>query len=315
MHPDPLSELLHRSGVRGTVFSRAELGEPWSVSTRGSGEPGPDRPAIFHVVVRGAGFARVHGGDDRVTFRSGDVLIMPHGDAHVLSSDPAIVPSPIASLDAPPGEDGLPCITHGGDGARTSVLCGSFHFTAEAAAMLRPQLPPLLHVRCAEGPAAAWLDATLRLLGAETSGGQPGSETVVARLADVLFVQAVRRFIAEAPADSIGWLSALGDPKLSRVLGLIHAEPATAWTAGSLARRAGMSRTALYNRFTEKVGETPAAYLTRWRMQVAARDLRHGASLAETAAAVGYASEAAFSRAFKRATGESPRAFRAARAA
>lgn len=143
----------------------------------------------------------------------------------------------------------------------------------------------------------------------------PGAATVVSRLADVLFVQALRTWIGEAPAGTTGWLGALGDPQLARVLGLIHAEPATAWTVDSLARSAGMSRSSLYTRFNERVGEAPASYLTRWRMHVAARSLRAGANSSDVASEVGYASEAAFSRAFKRATGASPREWRRAQAA
>ena len=309
MVKDPLSELLDRAGVRGAVFSRAELGAPWGLSTTGS-LGGPIRPAIFHVAIRGGGFIQVED-DEPQAWRAGDVMIMPHGDAHVMRSELGIPATPISVLPAPLGDDGLPCVSHGGDGPRTSVLCGTFHFTPEAADLLRPQLPPLLHLRCAEGPTAAWLDSTLRLLGAEAASGLPGSETVVARLADVLFVQALRMWIRDAPEAETGWLSALADPQLARVLGLIHAEPSAPWTAASLARKAGMSRSALYTRFTERVGETPAAYLTRWRMHVATRELVKGASLASVAAEVGYSSEAAFSRAFKRAKGTSPGAWRA----
>jgi len=322
MTSDPLSLLLHRSGVAGSVFCRAELGAPWSIFTRGGLGPVGDRPAIFHVVVRGAGYVRVQPDRDdapwtdrTVPWRSGDVILMPHGDSHIMCSEPNVPPVPIVSLSAPPGPDGLPCVTHGGDGPLTSILCGTVRFSPDAAELLRPQLPPLLHLRCAEGPAAAWLDATLRLLGAEASSNLPGSETVVARLAEVLFVQALRAWIREAEDGDAGWLAALGDPQLARVLGLMHGEPSRAWTVASLARQAGLSRSVLYTRFTDVIGEPPASYLTRWRMHVARRALRRGASLAEAATEVGYNSEAAFSRAFKRTVGASPSAWRAAQAA
>lgn len=315
MTADPLSLLLARAGVAGTVFCRAELGDPWSLRTAGSGQPGADRPAIFHVIVRGAGHVRVepdrpgHEPTPFTAWRSGDVVLVPHGDPHVMCSSPDRGSVPIGSLDAPAGEDGLPCVSHGGDGPKTSILCGTVHFSPEAAEILRPQLPPLVHVECSSGPAAAWLDATLRMLGAEASSTLPGADAVVERLAEVLFVQILRWWIRDA--NEAGWLAAFADPQLSKVMGLIHDEPATAWTAASLARRAGLSRSSLYDRFTQVVGEPPAAYLTRWRMHVARQSLRHGASLNEAAAKVGYASQAAFSRAFKRSVGQSPSAWRA----
>lgn len=315
MHPDPLSILLSRAGVTGTVFCRAELGDPWSLRTAGSAGGGTQRSAIFHVIVRGAGHVRVE--PDRAgipsppvaAWRSGDVVLIPHGDPHVMCSSPNLSSVPIGSLDAPPGEDGLPCVSHGGDGPKTSILCGTVDFSPEAAEILRPQLPPLVHVECSSGPAAAWLDATLRMIGAEATSTLPGADAVVTRLAEVLFVQILRWWIRDA--SQAGWLAAFGDPQLSKVLGVIHDQPASPWTAASLARRAGLSRSSLYDRFTQVVGEPPAAYLTRWRMHVARQSIRSGASLNEAAAAVGYNSQAAFSRAFKRAVGESPSTWRA----
>ena len=302
MNPDPLSSLLSASPVRGSIFCRAELGAPWAVSTLGADF------AIFHVVVRGAGFIVLNGRS--VAWRAGDVLVLPHGNAHVLTTEPGLEPVPIASLDDPIGADGLPCVTTGGDGPTTSILCGTFRFSSVAAGHLLPQLPPLLHLQAAGGPTAEWLDATLRLLGAEAASGLPGSETVIARLADVLFVQAVRAWVREG-ADP-GWLSALSDPQLARVVGAIHAAPERPWTAASLARKAGMSRSLLFERFGSTVGESPSAYLARWRMLLARDALREKLAVAEVAERVGYSSEAAFSRAFKRHVGESPARWRAA---
>lgn len=315
MSSDPLSLLLARTGVSGTVFCRAELGEPWSLRTAGSGEPGAERSAIFHVIVRGAGHVEVEPDREgvatppRTAWRSGDVVLVPHGDPHVMCSNPELRSVPIASLDAPAGDDGLPCVSHGGDGPTTSILCGTVDFSPEAAEILRPQLPPLVHVECSTGPAAAWLDATLRMIGAEATSTLPGADAVVARLAEVLFVQILRWWIRDA--SQAGWLAAFADPQLSKVMGLIHDQPAAQWTAASLARRAGLSRSSLYDRFTQVVGEPPAAYLTRWRMHVARQSIRTGATLNEAATAVGYSSQAAFSRAFKRAVGESPSNWRA----
>lgn len=310
---DPLLSLIDRHSVRGSIFCRAELGAPWGLYTRGAA-PGA---AIFHAVVRGAGFVHVHpeGRDAArtapVAWRAGDIVVLPHGDAHVMSDAPDSATMPIADLPSPPGPDGLPCVSHGGDGPVTSILCGTFHFSETAREALLPHLPPLLHTRAGEGPAAEWLDATLRMLGAELQGALPGSDAIVTRLADVLFIHAVRDWIRNC--DEAGWLAALRDPQLSRALAAIHADPAGQWSAAALAKAAGMSRSSLYTRFTETVGESPAAYVLRWRMYRAREALRRGdLGIAAIAEAVGYASEAAFSRAFKRHVGTTPGAWRAA---
>lgn len=313
MQKDALSLLLETSGVHGTIFCRAKLAEPWSVITRGSVAIGKTTPAIFHVIVRGEGYVKVLDDADSppVPWSSGDVILIPHGISHVMCSDPSLDPTQISSLPSPIGPDGLPCVTHGGDGEDVSILCGTISFGDDAAEVLLPHLPSLLHLQGGDGPTAAWLDATLTLLGAETSNALPGADSVVSRLAEVLLVQALRAWIARTPDEHTSWLRALSDPRLSRVIELIHTEPASHWTAESLAREVGISRSILYERFREVVGEPPASYLTRWRMHVARRSLRQGASLAQTAERVGYNSEAAFSRAFKRWVGSSPSVWRA----
>lgn len=224
--------------------------------------------------------------------------------------DPATPSVPIASLPGPPGPDGLPCVCHGGGGARTSILCGTFRFGPAAAELLLPLLPPLLVARGDGGPTSSWMDATLRLLADELGGALPGAETVVSRLADVLFVHVLRAWMAQH-AGEVGWLAAMTDPPLGRALAAMHARPERPWTAAELARVAGLSRSAFFDRFSARVGEAPAAYLARWRMHLARQALREGATLAEVATQVGYGSEAAFSKAFKRQTGSSPGEWRA----
>ncbi len=295
---DFLSRVLEVAEVRGSIFCRAELGAPWGVSTRGM------EGAVFHVIVRGSAHLLVEG-ERPVSLRSGDLVVLPHGSPHVLADQPDTRPAHIATLPTTVGPDGLPCVTHGGDGPRTSIVCGSFRFSEEAGECLRPLLPTVLHV--AGGSAAGWLDTTLRVLADELDGARPGSQLLVSRLADMLFVQVLRAWAATSGG---GWLGALTDPHLARALSAIHGEPASPWTAASLARRAGLSRSAFYTRFQDRVGEAPSAYLTRWRMLLARRALRGGAGLAEIADRVGYGSEAAFSRAFKRQVGMPPSAWR-----
>lgn len=297
---DALTRILAAARVSGSLFSRAEMRAPWGVHTKGS------EAAIFHVVIEGSGWAAPEGEEAR-PFQAGDLLVFPHGHPHTLRSAPGTATRHIMALEAVEGEDRLPCVIHQGDGARTSILCGTFRLDLDARDFLLPLLPPLLHVR-GDSPTAAWLDSTMRLMADEVSAGRPGSEAVVARLADILFIQALRSWSAEGAR---GWLGALQDPQVSRAMSLIHDAPDERWTAGALARRVGMSRSAFYARFTDQVGEPPTSYLTRWRMRVARGVLRGGDdALIDIAEQVGYGSEAAFCRAFKRYVGESPGAWR-----
>ncbi len=301
---DALSGTLSLLEVRGSVFCRAALSRPYAVHTKGS------EAAIFHVIVRGAGWIEVAGMDQPTPFRAGDLLVLPHGHPHVLCDPPGTRSVHIRALPSDPGADGLPCVHHGGGGVDTSILCGSFHFGAEARAALLPSLPPLIAASGTAGSTAAWLDATLRLLADEVASDRPGAAIVVERLADVLFIQALRAWVTQQQDQGGSWLVALGDPQLSRALAALHEHPGQHWTAARLARAAGMSRSAFYQRFERAVGEAPAAYVTRWRMLVARRGLRRGDSIYQVAERVGYTSEAAFSRAFKRAVGASPSVWR-----
>ncbi len=247
------------------------------------------------------------------SFRAGDLLVMPHGHAHVLKD---VAGSPVRHISEWPSEveaDGLPCLRGGGPGAPTSLLCGTFRFDEEGRRSLLPALPPVIHVP--GGRATGWLDSTLRQLADELAADRPGGAVLVSRLADLLFVGVLRAWLEDAD-DATGWLAALTDPQLARALGAIHGDAARSWTVAELAREAGMSRSAFFTKFQARVGEPPAAYLTRWRMTVARAQLRRtDAPMIEVAERVGYGSEAAFSRAFKRAVGVPPSRWRRERAA
>lgn len=307
---DALSDILTNARVRGSVFCRAQLRRPWALVTRGDGS------SIFHVIVQGSGWVIVEG-HEPVAYRAGDLVLIPHGHAHVMADHPESVPTPIADLDAPPGEDGLPCVSHGGDGALTSILCGRLEFDAIGSELLLPQLPPLIHIESGSGATAGWLDTTLRVLADEMAAARPGSQLLVARLADVMLVQVLREWASSEGARSgAGVLAGLADPQLARALDRVHEDPARPWTAADLARCAGLSRSAFFTRFQAAVGEPPSAYLTRWRMALAKNELERGnASVASVAEQVGYGSEAAFSRAFKRHVGISPAAWKRSGAA
>ncbi|MBX2796796.1 MAG: AraC family transcriptional regulator [Myxococcales bacterium] len=300
---DALSHVLTTVRLEAGVFSRARLTAPWGVHSERLGH------GLFHVVVRGAGEIR-RPGAPTVRYRAGDLLVLPRGDEHVMASDSEASPRPLPALPSEPGEDGIPCVHHGGDGSETMLLCGTFRVHPAAQAFLTGRLPDLLHVQPKLDATATWLDASLRLLTAEQLERAPGSAALSARLAEMLFVQVLRAF-ARDRAEGAGWLGALFDPQLGGALAAVHADPTASWTVASLARRAGMSRSVFFERFKEVVGEAPTAYLTRWRMVVARIALAEGSSLAEAASRSGYGSEASFSRAFKRALGVAPGAWRA----
>jgi len=317
---DPLSDFIDKAGVCGAFFARARGQAPWAVATRGAAG------AIFHVALEGSGIVRLADAGfaeaaNELTWQRGDVIVLPHGHSHVMASAAGVPAVAIRSLTAEVGADGLPCVDCGvkanegsrAGGERASILCGTFGLEPEAAEHLLPHLPPVLITRGEGSSLATWIDATLKLLSDERTLGQPGSRTVLQRLADVLFIHVLRVWIAKRQEVAPGWLRGLADPGVARALEAIHDDPGAEWTAAGLARVAGMSRSGFYSRFVAVVGETPGDYLAKWRMLLARRRLRAGDdAIASVAAQVGYASEAAFSRAFKRRVGTSPAAWRAA---
>ncbi len=308
---DTLSDVLSRLRVQGSIFSRARCAAPWGVHTAGGSA------AIFHVIVRGAGWVRLRDEAEPRAFRAGDLILFPRGDAHVLSDAPRRRTVSIVELARAAAEDadGLPLVRCGGQGPETDILCGSITLARDGADFLLSSLPRMIHVGAGAGETARWLDSTMRLLASEVDGARPGAGLLVARLAEMLLVQLLRAWIEasdrrEDEAAS-GWLGALADPALARAMDHMHRSPARAWTAAELARRAGMSRSAFYERFNAAVGVSPASYLLRWRMCLARMALRRGQEgLAGVAEQVGYSSEAAFSRAFKRHVGLSPSSWR-----
>jgi AraC-like DNA-binding protein len=302
---DVLSDILQSVRLESSVFCRSEFTAPWGF--RAEGRDG----ASFHVVLRGRCWLEVEGTAGQVPLAGGDMVVLPHGSAHSLRDEPDSPAPPFQRLLGEKTKGGSTVLRHGGGGVPTTLLCGMFRFQESRANPLVSVLPPLLHIRGEQGRAVSWLETTLQFIGWEVSSGGPGAQTVVSRLSDVLFIQAVRVYLASLPEGAGGWLRALGEPHISAALGLIHRRPGEAWTVRSLAAEVGMSRSAFAARFTELVGEPPLQYLTRWRMHKAMDLLREGRfSLAEIAERVGYESEAAFSKAFKRGVGRTPGAYR-----
>ncbi|MCP4808530.1 MAG: AraC family transcriptional regulator [Proteobacteria bacterium] len=295
---EALSPMLKELRLQGSIFSRAELAAPWGVETSGGDA------AIFHVVTAGEAWLRPEG-EAPIHLETGDLAVLMRGQSHVLSDRETGHVRHISQFTSEPGPDGLPCLTNRATGARTSILCGTLSFDPEARTFIQRQLPSVLHT--GSDQTAPWLDTSLRMLAAEV--GAPAGDAIVGRLAEVLFIQVLRK-LASRP-EPPRWLQALGGLGIGRALTLVHSDPQTAWTAKTLAARAGMSMSVFVERFQALVGESPSAYITRWRMTLACGALRHGEhGMFEVAQLVGYSSEAAFSKAFKREMGQSPSVWR-----
>jgi AraC-like DNA-binding protein len=302
---DPLTDVLELARVSGAVLAQLVAHEPWGVAV----DPQPG--ATFHAVLAGTCWLTTA---DAPPYRlmPGDVVLLPTNLAHTLSSGPC---TPAISLDqtertgAKTAEGALELP---GDGAVTRLLCGAYDYDHEVAQPLLSLLPGALHLPAGTPGDDAAVAATLRLLQLELGGGRPGSHAAVGRLIDLLLVQMVRAWMSAEPAGEASWLRALRDPVAARTLALLHQHPQRPWTVDALASEIHVSRATLTRRFSELVGEPPVAYLTRWRMDLAAQRLRTTDDpVAAIAGAVGYTSEYAFSRAFSRARGQPPGRYRA----
>jgi AraC-like DNA-binding protein len=302
---DALSTILRSVRLGSSLLSRARFTAPWAVLSNGA------PCAIFHAVVAGRCFVHRHGDAAPKALAQGDVVVLSHGDRHVMCDDPSTPVAPVTSLEPRPGESGVPALEYGGPGTETRILCGKLELDHDGGAALMRLLPPLLHVRAESAPLAPWVGTTLEMLDHEVLRAEPGSQEMISRLSDILFLQVLRRYVASPGSPVRGWLAAVRDPDIGRALALIHAEPAALSSAAALGARVGMSRTRFFERFTELVGEPPARYVARWRAHAAA-DLmcKSALSTAQVAERVGYASEDAFTKVFKRHLGTSPSAYR-----
>ncbi len=304
---DVLTDVLETVRVVAACYGRLEATAPWGIRVK----PGED--AKFHVVLDGHARLIVDGVGEPIDLGAGDIVALPHGHAHSLIDDPSIPAQPLEELLVcrPRGDSGV--LKVGGGGQSSTIVSGRFRFEDRKNNPLLSVLPPVITLRGEAGKSVRWLEPTLKFIACEAQSGRPGSQTVIARLADVLFIQIVRGHLASLPANGSGWLGALADAQIGAALGHIHQNPEQDWTVQSLAAKVAMSRSAFASRFMRLVGEPPLSYVTRWRMQKAASMLRDGKqTLAEVAAQVGYDSEAAFSKAFKRAVGSAPGAYRRA---
>ena len=298
---DPLDDIFSAMRVRSALYARLEATAPWGVRFAARDW------ARFGLVVRGSCWLTLEGSDEApIALTAGDCYVVLKGADYRIQDDTG---SPTPWCYHTIGDNVGGVVTIGGGGAAATLIAGWFLFDAVGARPLMELMPPLIHARMDQDRTQI-LQSTLQLLSMETARPNLGSQVVISRLADILFVQAIRAYAATAETD-VGWLSALSDPKLSPVFHALHARVDHPWTVESLADIAGMSRSAFAARFKARVGEAPLEYLTRWRMFRAGSHLRRGQlSIGEIAARVGYESEPAFAKAFKRVIGVAPGEYR-----
>lgn len=309
---DALSDVLRAVRLTGAVFFDVRATEPWVAEAPPGGAivgsifERSDHLMSFHVVTRGHAWACLEG-EPPQRLSAGEVVVFPHGDAHAMSSAPGLRHAPDLSLFRRPTDGRLlpfALTMNGATDDANHLVCG---FLGCDAGPFNPLLSALPHMIRVSDSAGGAISTFARVAAAESDSPRMGGECVLGRLSEMMFVDVVRRYLETLPTDRLGWLAGLREPFVGRALTALHREPARAWTLEQLAHEVGLSRSALAERFTQYVGQPPVQYLTNWRMQLAANDLLTGAfGVAEIAARVGYESEAAFSRAFKKMVGTPP---------
>ncbi len=308
---DLLSDILTRLSLRGTLYFRTSFTEPWGVRA-----PAFRDVARFHFAHRGEALVRVAGERIPVHLAQGDLIVIPHGAAHVLSCrhtgpDEALPLDDVLTRSGFPGHGTL---VWGGDESPrdTQLICGHFALAEGSRHLLFDRLPSYIHLRGYGDEAGPWLEATLKIIGAAAGGARLGGDLIALKMSEAIFAQAIRAHVKQAREEGCG-VAGFADPHLARALTAFHRRPTDGWTVADMAREAGLSRTGFAERFTRRLGVTPMAYVTSWRMQIAREGLAaRGLSVAEAAEISGYASESAFSRAFKKEIGLSPATFRQA---
>jgi AraC-like DNA-binding protein len=319
--PDPLSEALRSVRLSGAIFLDAELSAPWGFASPPASAgarllaPSADDLILFHLLVEGAATARIVG-QGRVALEPGDIAVLPRGDAHELWNGRVTQLVDSSALLPKILEGSLVSERGGGGGATTKFICGYIGCDRQAQRLFLAGLPPLFKVNIRRDASGEWIESAIRHLASERGPARAGRSALLAKLAEALFIETLRRYMAELPRQRTGWLAAARDSAVGRALGAIHREPAHAWTVATLAQRAGVSRTVFAERFTRLLGEPPLTYVSRCRMQLGARLLETtDDTVLQVALNAGYESEAAFNRAFKRELGLPPARYRSQRRA
>jgi AraC family transcriptional regulator, alkane utilization regulator len=330
---DVLSDVLRVVRLSGAVFFTADFSSPWAIES-----PMPDMLAsavmpeaecvvLFHILVDGE-CEVICQSHSSIAMQSGDVIVFPRGDQHTMRSHAAAAATPLSTIYSPGAHDEPPQLSYGGGGQTSRFVCGYLNCDQRFSPLVEA-LPTMLLVRSrdeyssieaidADGcrptvvppGSGTWLGTTLKFTINEARLARPGNAAMLGRLTELMFVEILREYMQRLPVNQGGWLAGVNDPIVGKALRLLHAEPARNWTVEELAREVAVSRSVLAQRFTELVGDAPIRYLASWRMQLAKQMMREGTRIQDVATRVGYDSEAAFNRAFKRATGCPPATWR-----
>jgi len=314
---DVLSEVLKAVKLDGAVFFNGEFSAPWCMR-----EPDACTMAsylsanskhviIFHLVTEGRGYARIEPDERRLPLAAGDIVMFPHGDAHLMGNGPPVTPVDGGEQLQRVLSDGRMLSQRGGGGELTKLICGYLACDPQLSGVFLAGLPSIVKINIRDTASGQWLESSLRYSVDHAEASGPGGAAVIAKLSEVLFVETLRRYIAQLPQEQAGWLAGVRDQEVGKALALLHRKPAHPWTIASLSDEVGISRSVLAERFRRYLSETPIAYLTRWRLQLGAQMLKSTSySVAQIAGDVGYESEPSFNRAFKREFGLPPARFR-----
>ena len=314
---DVLSEMLKAVKLDGAVFFHGEFSSPWCArqpdgcSIAAYLSSSSTHVIIFHLLTEGRGYARIEKNGRPVSLSPGDIVMFPHGDAHLMGNGPPVTPVDSAEQLQQVLAEGRMLSQFGGGGELTKLICGYMACDLRLSQMFLAGLPSVLKINIRDSPSGKWLEDTLRYSVEHADASGPGGTAVVAKLSEALFADTLRRYIEKLPASQTGWLAGVRDPDVGKALALLHKQPSHPWTIASLANEVGLSRSVLAERFRHYLSDTPMGYLTRWRLQLAAQALTSTSnSVAEVAGDVGYESEPSFNRAFKRQFGVPPARFR-----
>lgn len=314
---DVLSEMLKAVKLDGAVFFHGEFSSPWCArqpdgcSIAAYLSSSSTHVIIFHLLTEGRGYARIEKNGRPVSLSPGDIVMFPHGDAHLMGNGPPVTPVDSAEQLQQVLAEGRMLSQFGGGGELTKLICGYMACDLRLSQIFLAGLPSVLKINIRDSPSGKWLEDTLRYSVEHADASGPGGTAVVAKLSEALFADTLRRYIEKLPASQTGWLAGVRDPDVGKALALLHKQPSHPWTIASLADEVGLSRSVLAERFRHYLSDTPMGYLTRWRLQLAAQALTSTSiSVAEVAGDVGYESEPSFNRAFKREFGLPPARFR-----
>jgi AraC-like DNA-binding protein len=300
---DILTDVLNSLELKGWLSSRRELTPPWRYDFAAS------KDSMFHVISFGGAYLQVEGEAEPIRVDDGDVVLFPTGHPHSLYDDPTSPLTRLVHLGYNP-QRGHQVVNSEDEGPKLLMLCGAFHFEYPNYFPLRHRLPKLIHIHGTQGRMEQGFADIVRLIARESASQQPGTEVMLRRLTELFFIQVIRLWVDQQAETSVGWAGALRDQPISAALGLIHQSPERRWTVKELAEATSLSRAAFSARFTELVGEPPMTYLTRWRMLRATRLLKNEVRMETIANLLGYESEAAFRKAFKREVGIPPAQYR-----